>query len=113
LIYHRFDLLKYIDEDKIEYFDNHNLFLGEIISYTFGEKRTNTNIVFSLKNFAVVTLTEASVDRTKWNTAKQKVNINISHNFIRPPENYKDFEYLLDYQTNIKSEYFDLPIAKL
>lgn len=110
LVYHRFDLLKYMDEDKIEYFEDRKLFLGEILSYSYDEeKKTNTKIVFSYKGFAIVTLTEASPDKTNWNTVKTKTDVNISHNFIRSPENYKDFEYLLDYQNNIKSEYFDLP----
>lgn len=111
LIYHRFDLLKYFDENEIEYFDNNNLFLGQILSYNFdNEKKSNTNIVFSIKGFAVVTMTQAtSSENNDWNTVKEKVNVNISHNFIRAPKDYKDFEYLLDYQNNIKPEYFDLP----
>jgi hypothetical protein len=111
LVYHRYDLLKYMNEDKTEYFDNHNLFLGEIISYSFDENKTNTKIVFSIKGFAIVTIAKTSADKDI-QTAKQKVNVNIHNNFIRPPENYKDFEYLLDYENNVKSEYFDLSNIK-
>ncbi|MDR2917873.1 MAG: hypothetical protein LBV72_00705 [Tannerella sp.] len=111
LVYHRFDLLKYIDKNEIEYFNETNLFLGEILSYNFDdEKKSNTNIAFSINGFAVVSMTQAtSPENDDWNTVKKKVEVNISHNFIRPPKNYKDFEYLLDYQNNIKPEYFDLP----
>jgi hypothetical protein len=113
LVYHKFNLLTYFDTREIEYYENKNLFLGEIISYTFDEDRATTKIVFGDGGKAIVTLTKIIPEENTWKTVEQTVNVNVSHNFIRPPQNYKDFEYLLDYRNNIKPEYFDLPNTEL
>ena len=113
LVYHRFDLLEYLRNDKKKFYTNNNLFLGEITSYGFidGNRKSITNIVFGTNDFATITLTEFYPELQDWKTAEQNIKVNTSNNFIRSPKHYKDFEYLLDYQNNIKSEYFDLPFV--
>ena len=32
----------------------------------------------------------------------------ISHNFVRSPQHYLDYDYLLDYENILKPEYFDV-----
>lgn len=115
LVYHRFDLLEYLRNDEKKFYIDNSLFLGEIISYAFinDDKKNITNIVFGTNDFATITQTEFNSELEDWKTAEQNIKVNTSNNFIRSPKHYQDFEYLLDYQNNIKSEDFDLPNGNL
>jgi len=110
-VYHKFDILQYLRNNYKTFYINNDLFLGEIISYGFidGTKKAVTNIVFGANDFATIALTEFYPELQDWKTAEQNIKVNTSNNFIRSPKHYKDFEYLLDYQNNIKPGYFDLP----
>ncbi len=113
LVYHRFDLLEYLRNDKKKFYRDNRLFLGEIVSYAFidDDKKNITNIVFGTNDVATITITEFYPDLGDWKTAEESIKVNTSNNFIRSPKHYKDFDYLLDYQNNIKSEDFDLPFV--
>jgi hypothetical protein len=110
LIYDKYDRKIYFKKDKKIKNPNGDLFLSQIFSYSFEEnKNTVSDIYFKDKGLAVLTVTEKYLRENDWNTQKVEVKVNTSNNFIRPPKDYRDFEYLLDYQNNIKPEYFDLP----
>lgn len=112
IVYHRYNLSIYFKTDKKEYYPNNDLFLGQI-EVRDKNKDSYSSIVFSpIKNRATVSLTITEPKKKDWKTVEQGIDINTTYNFIRSPKNYKDFEYLLDYQSNIKSEYFDLNYLK-
>lgn len=113
LDYNRCDINFLFNEDRVVKYPNGDLFLSKIISYSFEEqKNTETEIFFKNTGLALITVTEKYFQEMDWNTQKQEVKVNISHNFIRCPIDYMDFEYLLDYQNNIKEEYFNFPNKK-
>jgi hypothetical protein len=110
LVYDKYDMEVFFKKYKKINYQNNELFLSKIVSYTFeGDKKTVSDIFFKNTGLALVYFTEILIKEKDWNTQKKEVKVNITNNFIRPPENYRDFEYLLDYQNNIKPEYFDLP----
>ena len=109
LVYDKYDMDIFFDKDEKVKYENNNLFLSKIVSYSFDtNKNTTSEIFFRNNGLATITITEIYPDENDWNTQEMDTQVNISHNFIRCPDNYLEFEYLLDYQKNIKSEYFDL-----
>lgn len=109
LVYDKYDMDIFFDKDEKVRYENNNLFLSKIVSYSFDtNKNTTSEIFFRNNGLATITITEIYPDENDWNTQEMDTQVNISHNFIRCPDNYLEFEYLLDYQKNIKSEYFDL-----
>jgi hypothetical protein len=113
LIYDKYDINILFDENKKIKYKNGDLLLSKIISYSF-EKNKNivSEIFFKNNGLASVTVSEFYTQKNEWNTREMKTEVNISHNFIRYPNDYNDFEYLLDYKNNIRTEYFDLPDKK-
>ena len=46
-------------------------------------------------------------DKTYSNVVKE-TKVNFSHNFVKAPEHYLDYDRFLDYQNILKPEYLDL-----
>lgn len=110
MIYYKYNMDIVFKENRNEKFPNKQLFLGQINSYIKEvSKEINTELVFKLNGNTNIFITEYDKHTNKSITDAKKTKVKISNNFVKQPENYKDYEYLLDYKNILKPEYLDLP----
>jgi hypothetical protein len=117
LTYHNGELFIYLfmvyDKGK----DSHNkdvdgkIFLRQIELYDEDADKRITNKVLFRDNgiMNVETITKTKRPEFRMNYEEKETQVNLSHNWLRKPQNYTDYEYLFDYQNILKPEYLDLP----
>ncbi|WP_239351781.1 hypothetical protein [Snodgrassella communis] len=96
--------------------DSHNkdvdgkIFLRQIELYDEDADKRITNKVLFRDNgiMNVKTITETKRPEFRMNYEEKETQVNLSHNWLRNPQNYTDYEYLFDYQNILKPEYLDL-----
>jgi len=109
MVYDKYIADKLFKEDKYVKHLNETMFLSKIISYEMSDKMSKSSeILFKKNGNATIFITEIDKVTNKSVTSAQETKVNISHNLIRTPKFYNDFDYLLDYKNIVKSEYFNL-----
>jgi len=109
MVYDKYNTDILFDEGINQSFENNNIFLSKIEQYTLEEEKEAQNeMVFQLNGEVNVFTTVLDKKNNKTSTEAKKTKVNISHNFIRSPQNYTDYEYLLDYKSILKPEYLDI-----
>ena len=74
------------------------------------DKRITNKVLFRDNGIMnVETITETKRPEFSMNYEEKETKVNLSHNWTRKPQNYKDYEYLLDYQNILKPGYLNLP----
>ena len=109
LVYDKFNMEISFKEDRDEPFPNNDLFLSQVNSiYEDDLVNIQNELVFKLSGNTNIFETTFDKKTNKSKTEAKKTKVNVSHNFIRRPQNYKDYEYLLDYKNILKPEFLDL-----
>ncbi|WP_250254727.1 hypothetical protein [Chryseobacterium sp. Marseille-Q3244] len=109
LVYDKFNMEISFKEDRDEPFPNNDLFLSQVNSiYEDDLVNIQNELVFKLSGNTNIFETTFDKKNNKSKTEAKKTKVNVSHNFIRRPQNYKDYEYLLDYKNILKPEFLDL-----
>ncbi|NML69648.1 hypothetical protein HHL23_07550 [Chryseobacterium sp. RP-3-3] len=109
MTYFKFNMDIVFKQNRNEKFPNDELFLGQINNYfEDSDKEIQNELAFKLNGNTNIFITTLDKESNKSNTEVKKTKVNISHNFIRSPETYKDYEYLLDYKSILKPEYLDI-----
>lgn len=108
MIYDKYDMDIAFNEDRNEKFPNEKLFLSQINNYyEDDEKKIQRKLIFKLNSDCNIFANTFDKRNNNLNTEAKKTKVNISHNFIRNLQHYKDYEYLLDYKNILKPEYLD------
>ncbi|MBP2617550.1 ABC-type Fe3+/spermidine/putrescine transport system ATPase subunit [Chryseobacterium jejuense] len=109
LVYDKFNMEISFKEDRDEPFPNNDLFLSQVNSvYEDDLVNVQNELVFKLNGNTNIFETTFDKKTNKSKTEAKKTKVNVSHNFIRRPQNYKDYEYLLDYKNILMPEFLDL-----
>lgn len=109
LVYDKFNMEISFKEDRDEPFPNNDLFLSQVNSvYEDDLVNVQNELVFKLNGNTNIFETTFDKKNNKSKTEAKKTKVNVSHNFIRRPQNYKDYEYLLDYKNILMPEFLDL-----
>lgn len=105
-----YDKVKEIGEEEYVKYPDNNMFLRQINLYQDDDNQKITNeMLFKDEGILnVETITETKLPEFQMNYEEKETKVNISHNWIRRPNSFDDYEYLLDYKNILKPEYLDL-----
>lgn len=109
LVYDKYNMDIAFEEDRNEKFPNNALFLSQINNYyEDDEKKVTNKLIFKLDGSTNILSTTFDKKNKKTFTEAKKTKVNVSHNFVSPPQNYIDYEKLIDYKNILKPEYLNL-----
>lgn len=105
-----YDKVKEIGEEEYVKYPDNNMFLRQINLYQDDDNQKITNeMLFKDEGILnVEIITETKLPEFQMNYEEKETKVNISHNWIRRPNSFDDYEYLLDYKNILKPEYLDL-----
>lgn len=109
IIFFKYDFNKYMDDILEEYPDG-KMFLHQIDINTDTDLKSFSKQMLFNHEKRLLTYNESVFSKTENIYSKQskEAKVNTSSNFLRKPQSYKDYEYLLDYKNLLKAEYLDL-----
>ena len=108
--YWRYIVDLFLKKDEKKYYPNKQLFLKQI-DFLIDNSEQKIQYCALFNDITNELFLRSSIfDKIvqSYKREEKTTKVNISHNFVRSPEHYLDYDYLLDYKNNIKSEYFDI-----
>lgn len=110
MVYWRYVVDLFLKKDVTEYYPNKQLFLKQI-DFTINNSQQKSQNMALFNDVSNELFLRASIFDKKEQTYRREektTKVNILHNFVRTPQHYLDFEYLLDYKNILKPEYLDI-----
>lgn len=109
MIYWRYIADLYLKKGITEYYPNKQLFLKQI-DFTINNSQQKSQNMALFNDVKKELFLRGSVFDKREQTYRREektTKVNVSHNFVRSPEHYLDFEYLLDYKNILPTDYLD------
>ncbi len=110
MIYWRYVADLYLKKDIMEYYPNNQLFLKQIDFMIDNSLEKSKNMALFNDVKKELFLRSSIFDKKEqiYRREEKTTKVNISHNFVRSPKHYLDYEYLLDYKNILKPEFLDI-----
>ena len=109
MIYWRYIVDLFLKKDEKKYYPNKQLFLKQI-DFLIDNSKQKIQYCALFNDITNELFLRSSIfDKIvqSYKREEKTTKVNISHNFVRSPQHYLDYDYLLDYENILKSEYFN------
>ena len=110
MIYWRYIVDLFLKKDQKKYYPNKQLFLKQI-DFLIDNSEQKIQYCALFNDITNELFLRSSIfDKIvqSYKREEKTTKVDISHNFVRSPQHYLDYDYLLDYKNILKSEYFEV-----